>query len=174
MSDGSGGTPTTTAQTTTAQATSTTTPRTTTAAAPATVTVPDVVGLKLLAARKKIRQAGLVTEFKQVPSTEPRGTVVSQSPKPGTTRKHGDHVLVNVSRGPSTGQGAQAAVPDVTGEDEETATQDLEAAGYTVRAVDQATSDSAEDGVVVSQSPAPGQAAQANSQVTIYIGRFSG
>ena len=73
-------------------------------AAPASVTVPDLRGLKLLAARKAIRKAGLVTEFKQVPSTEPKGTVVSQSPKPGETRKPGDHVLLNVSRGPKPTQ----------------------------------------------------------------------
>jgi eukaryotic-like serine/threonine-protein kinase len=92
-----------------------TSPATTTtrspAPAPATLTVPDVIGKKLLAARKLIRKAGLVTEFKRVPSEEPKGTVVSQSPKPGTTAKRGAHVLVNVLLGPKPTQGAQPVVP---------------------------------------------------------------
>jgi beta-lactam-binding protein with PASTA domain len=82
---------------------------------PATVTVPEVTGEKLLAARKLIRRAGLVTEFKRVPNDLPKGTVVSQSPHPGTTAKRGAHVLVNVSLGPKPTAGAPPIVPDVTG-----------------------------------------------------------
>jgi serine/threonine-protein kinase len=142
-------------------------------AAPASVAVPDLQGMKLLAARKAIRKAGLVTEFKQVPSTEPKGTVVSQSPKPGETRKPGDHVLLNVSRGPNE-QGAVGVVPDVTGEDGETAKHDLERAGFKVEVVEQDTTDPAEDGVVFDQNPEPGGSAPAKSTVTIYIGRYTG
>jgi beta-lactam-binding protein with PASTA domain len=141
---------------------------------PATVRVPDVIGKKLLAARKLIRKAGLVTEFKRVPSEEPKGTVVSQSPKPGRTAKRGAHVLVNVSLGPKPTQGAQPVVPDITGQDEATATQDLQAAGYQVEVVSQDTTDPAENAVVVNQDPAAGQTAPANSKVTIYVGRLSG
>jgi beta-lactam-binding protein with PASTA domain len=144
-------------------------------AAPASVTVPDLQGLKLLAARKAIRKAGLVTEFKQVPSTEPKGTVVSQSPKPGETRKPGDHVLLNVSRGPNEQQGGTVGVvPDVTGEDRDTAKHDLEQAGFKVEVVEQDTTDPAEDGVVFDQNPEPGGSAPAKSTVTIYIGRYTG
>ena len=142
-------------------------------AAPAAVTVPDLQGLKLLAARKAIRKAGLVTEFKQVPSTEPKGTVVSQSPKPGETRKPGHHVLLNVSRGPNE-QAAVGVVPDVTGEDRETAKHDVKQAGFKVEVVERDTTDPAEDGVVFDQNPEPGGSAPAKSTVTIYIGRYTG
>lgn len=184
VSDGSGGAATTTQATTTT--TATTTAATTTAAAttapkpapvPASVSVPDVRGLKLLAARKAIRKAGLVTEFKRVPSDEPKGTVLGQSPKPGETRKRGDHVLVTVALGPkpaSAAAGAQPYVPDVTGEDEQTAQADLEAAGFTVKVVDQDTSDPSEDGIVVAQNPGGGDQAPAKSQVTIYVSRYTG
>jgi beta-lactam-binding protein with PASTA domain len=147
---------------------------TTSSPAPATVTVPDVTGKKLLAARKLIRKAGLVTEFKRVPNDLPKGTVVSQSPHPGETAKRGAHALVNVSLGPKPTPGAEPIVPDVTGQDQATATQDLQAAGYQVEVASQDTTDPAEDGVVVNQDPPAGQAAPANSKVTIYVGRFSG
>jgi hypothetical protein len=53
-------------------------------------------------------------------------------------------VLLNVSLGPKPAEGAQPVVPDVTGQDEATATQDLQAAGYQVEVVDQKTSDESE------------------------------
>jgi beta-lactam-binding protein with PASTA domain len=153
-------------------------PATTTTGAPvrasATVTVPDVTGKKLLAARKLIRKTGLVTEVKRVPNELPKGTVVSQSRKPGTTAKRGAHLLVNVSLGPEPTAGAPPVVPDVTGEDEATATRDLQAAGYQIEVVSQDTADPAEDGVVINQNPVPGQSAPAKSKVTIHVGRFSG
>lgn len=148
-----------------------------TAPPPASATVPDVTGKKLLAARKLIRAAGLVTGFKRVPNELPKGTVVSQSPKPGTTAKRGAHVLVNVSLGPKpkpATEGAQPLVPDVTGEDETTATQDLQAAGFQVEVVRESTADDAEDGIVVQQDPSGGVSATAKSKVTIYVGRFGG
>jgi beta-lactam-binding protein with PASTA domain len=164
--------------TTTKPATSTPAPTTTTtgspAPAPPAVTVPDVAGKKLLEARKLIRQAGLVTEFRRVPNDLPKGTVVSQSPHAGTTAQRGAHVLVNVSLGPKPTAGAQPIVPDVTGQDEATATQDLQDAGYQVEVVSQETADPAEDRVVVNQNPQPGQPAPTRSKVTIYVGRFSG
>jgi eukaryotic-like serine/threonine-protein kinase len=173
---GSSGTSTTAKRPTSAPtpAAPTTTTTDAPAPAPATVTVPDVTGKKLLAARRLIRKAGLVTEFKRVPNDLPKGTVVSQSPHPGTTAKRGAHVLVNVSLGPTPSAGAQPVVPDVTGEDEATATQDLQDAGYQVEVVGRDTTDPAEDLVVVNQNPQPGESAPAKSKVTIYVGRFNG
>jgi eukaryotic-like serine/threonine-protein kinase len=65
------------------------------------VTVPDVAGMRLEKARKKIRKEGLVTEIRLVPSDLPQDTVVSQSPRADTRGKPGDHVLVTVSSGGS-------------------------------------------------------------------------
>jgi serine/threonine-protein kinase len=151
------------------------------------VTVPDVRGQKVNDARKQLRGVGLVLEIRKVPSSLPKNSVVSQSPRPDTAAKRGDHVLVTVSRGPPKakqgggkksggGPGAVAAtpIPDVTGEDESSATQDLEAAGFDVQAVDQETTDESEDGLVVGQDPTAGGQAAAGSQVTIYVGRFGG
>ena len=41
----------------------------------------------------------------------------------------------------------------MTGEDEATAAQDLEAAGFEVRALDRETTDESEDGLVVGRTP---------------------
>jgi serine/threonine-protein kinase len=165
--------------------------RTTTTTAPAPpaprpavtrVTVPDVRGQKVSDARKQLRAAGLVLEIRKVPSSLPKNSVVSQSPHAGTSAKARDHVLVTVSRGPAKGKkgaapagaAASSPIPDVAGEDEATATQDLEAAGFEVQAVDQETTDESEDGFVVEQDPGAGLQAAAGSKVTITIGRFGG
>ncbi len=148
----------------------------------AAVTVPDVRGERASDARKQLREAGLVLEIRKVPSSLPKNSVVAQSPPPDTAAKQGDHLLVTVSRGRAKGEKDAGAVhraeatsiPDVTGEDEATAAQDLEAAGFEVRAVDQETTDESEDGLVVGQDPAADREAPAGSRVTIYVGRFGG
>jgi eukaryotic-like serine/threonine-protein kinase len=140
------------------------------------IAVPGVVGENVGAARAAIRGAGLVTEIQHVPSSQPKDTVVAQSPKAGTTAKQGDHVLINLSLGPAKHPQAatSAAVPDVRGEDQATATADLQNAGFTVSASFRTTSDQTQDGIVVDQSPAGGTRKPANSNVTIYVGRYNG
>lgn len=140
------------------------------------VTVPDVTGESLAAAQAQIRGTGLVTEIRRVPSSRPKDTVVAQSPQGGSSARRGDHVLVNVSLGPSKRPptATYATVPDVTGENQATATADLRNAGLTVAAVHENTGDSTQDGVVIDQTPTGGTKAAANSRVTIYVGRYTG
>lgn len=152
---------------------------TTTPAAPsppppsaARVQIPDVVGLKLRAARKQIRAAGLVTEIKYVPNAQAEGTVVSQFPKAGKTVPRGEHVLVNVSLGPKPKP--QVTVPNVVGQDEASARSTLQNAGFVVDVADVPTDDSSQDGIVVDEQPAAGSKAPRGSEVTLYIARFSG
>jgi beta-lactam-binding protein with PASTA domain len=160
-------------------------PTTTAPAAPsepsaAPVTVPDVRGEKLSEARKALRNAGLVTEERRVPSSLPKKTVVAQSPRPGTSAKRGDHVLVTVSDGSKKGgAGASAGtaaspVPSVIGDDEDAATETLRSAGFVVEVDDRETPDPSQDGVVIDQHPAAGGSAASGTSVTIYVGRLSG
>ena len=145
------------------------------------VRVPDLEGKKLIDARRLIRRVGLVIEIRRVPNAQPLGTVIAQSKKPGTQLKHGTHLLITVSKGrkPATSTTSSRsdsqpiAVPDVTGEDEVTATQDLENAGLTVQVVDRDTAEASEDGMVIEQAPTANQSAQPNSTVTIYVGRYT-
>ncbi|HEX6699446.1 MAG TPA: PASTA domain-containing protein [Gaiellaceae bacterium] len=144
----------------------------TTAAQATTVTVPRLVGLKQLAAQRKLQALGLRVRTVYVPSTKPQGTVVAQRPAPGATADRGARVRINVSNGPNPQ--ALTAVPDVTGEDEASATSDLQAAGFRVQVVDQPTSDPNQDGIVLDEDPVAGTRIPAGSQVTIFVGRTSG
>ena len=134
--------------------------------------VPRVVGQPQSAAVERLRAAGFRVRTAYVPSTKPQGTVVAQSPAPGTILREGSRVQINVSNGPNPKP--VVAVPDVTGEDEATASADLRAAGFRVEVVDQPTADENEDGVVLDQDPTPMTKAPAGSLVTIYVGRLSG
>jgi serine/threonine-protein kinase len=167
-----GGTTTTTATTTTTT-TATTTTATTTAPPPAAkVAVPSVVGLNQRAAVRKLQTAGLGARIAYVTSTNPAGQVVAQNPTPNTSVAKGSRVRLNVSVGPNPQ--ASKTVPDVTGQDEQTATATLRQAGFTVDAFDEATTDQSQDGVVVDEEPPGGTSAPKGSVVTIYIGRLTG
>lgn len=159
---GGGGTTATTATTATAGGGGT-----------AKVDVPDVVGAKQLAAQRRLRAAGFVVRTSYVTSSHPQGTVVSQSPAAGTSAARGSTVAIRISLG-GTATTPASVVPDVTGEDEATATADLRREGFTVEVVDQPTDDPNEDGVVLDEDPAPGARAPAGSQVTIFVGRSTG
>jgi beta-lactam-binding protein with PASTA domain len=103
-----------------------------------------------------------------VPSDQPAGAVVAQSPTGGTSAKKGTHVQINASLGPNPA--AQKAVPDVIGLSPAKATSRLRAAGFDVQQLDQTTQDRSKNGVIVDEEP--GTKAPAGSTVTIYVGRF--
>jgi eukaryotic-like serine/threonine-protein kinase len=103
----------------------------------------------------------------QAPQVEPEATTTvpsGASQTPATTT-----VPSGASQTPAT-----ATVPSVVGEDEDTARAELIAAGLTPVTVDQDTTDAGEAGTVVDQSPTGGSSAEPNSQVTIYVARYTG
>lgn len=132
-----------------------------------TVTIPDVVGLTIDAARSNLRELGLRSSVTRVPSAEPEGTVLRQSPRAGAERREGHTVALRVSSGP-----AQVSVPDVTGLDEQSAQQQLSAAGFEIEVVDEPTDDPARDGLVTSQDPAGGTRADKGTLVTLTVARL--
>jgi eukaryotic-like serine/threonine-protein kinase len=138
----------------------------------ASVRVPQVLGQSQSTAVRRLRAAGFRVSTAYVASSKPQGRVVAQSPAAGTRLREGSRVRINVSNGPNPKP--LKAVPDVTGEDEATATADLRAAGFPVEVVDQPTADEKEDGVVLDQDPSVGTRVPTGSLVTIYVGRFSG
>lgn len=139
---------------------------------PAEVTVPDVVGQQRRAAGDALRAAGLKPSTVYVPSQEPEGTVVAQSPKPGTTLKRGESVQTNISKGPTPKP--DKPVPDVLGLDEPIATDRLEQAGFVVEVLHVSTTDPAQDGKVVDQQPVSGQSAPQGATATITVGFLQG
>ncbi|MGZ4401433.1 MAG: PASTA domain-containing protein [Gaiellaceae bacterium] len=150
--------------------TTTTTTGTTTTAAP--VRVPRVVGLAQTPALRSLNLLGLLPTVVYASSSQPANRVVSQSPKSGTSLRPGARVRVNVSTGPNPQP--NAAVPNVVGQDQATAAQTLRDAGFKVVVLNRPTADLSKDGLVVEQQPRATSSIPAGSQVTIFIGRFSG
>ena len=161
---------TTTVATTTTTATTTTGATTTTASGP--VRVPRVVALAQTPALRRLNVLGLRPTVVYVRSSQPANRIVAQLPAPGTTLRRGSRVRVNVSTGPNPQPAT--AVPNVAGQDQTTAAETLSAAGFEVAVLNRPTSDQSMDGLVVEQQPRAGSRIPAGSQVTIFVGRFSG
>ena len=137
-------------------------------ATPATIDVPRLIGLDVADARARLSDAGLRSTVTRVDSEKPADTVIEQSPPAGSALERGQAVALTVSSGP-----AALAIPDVVGLDEASARQQLEAAGFEVTTVDEPTSDPAEDGSVVGQSPSAGTERRPGALVTLRIARLS-
>jgi beta-lactam-binding protein with PASTA domain len=161
---------TTTVATTTTTATTTTGATTTTASGP--VRVPRVVALAQTPALRRLNVLGLRPTVVYVRSNQPANRIVAQLPAPGTTLRRGSRVRVNVSTGPNPEPAT--TVPNVAGQDQTTAAETLSAAGFEVAVLNRPTSDQSTDGLVVEQQPRAGSRIPAGSQVTIFVGRFSG
>src|SRR5919204_374204 len=134
------------------------------------VAVPDVTGQAQEAAQRRLNVAGLKSGVVYVPSDQPQGTVVSQSPSGGTTVKRGSRVQLNASLGPNPG--TQKTVPNVVGMSPQQASSRLSSAGFNVQRLTRKVSVRSQDGFVVDEQPAGGRKAPAGSTVTIYVGKF--
>jgi eukaryotic-like serine/threonine-protein kinase len=144
----------------------TTSGRTTTTAA-RTVTVPNVVGLQQTVAQRRLNSAGLGSRVRYVSSQKPSGQVVAQGPAAGATANKGSKVQLSVSVGPSA---TTTQVPNVVGQDQQTATSTLQNAGFKVQVIMVPSSDPSQNGTVVDEQPAGGTRAPDGSTVTIYVG----
>jgi beta-lactam-binding protein with PASTA domain len=139
-------------------------------APPASKSVPDVTGQAQQAAQRQLNTMGFKARVVYVPSDQPEGSVVSQSPDAGSTAKEGTRITVNASLGPDPGAGQ--IVPKVIGLDPQAATSRLVSAGFKVQRLVQKTPVRSQNGKVVDVQPARGFRAPAGSVVTIYVGRF--
>jgi beta-lactam-binding protein with PASTA domain len=139
---------------------------------PASKSIPDVTGQSQQAAQRQLNGVGFKSRVVYVPSDQPQGTVVSQSPAGGTSAKVGSRITLNASRGstPTAGQ----IVPKVLQLDPQTATSRLESVGFKVQRLTQTTSVRSLNGKVVDCQPAAGMRVPAETFVTIYVGRFVG
>ena len=174
VSTGTGGgatTQSTTTATTSATTTSTAPTTTTTATTPsaASVSVPDVVGQPEIPALRRLNTLGLRPTVAYTDSSEAANTVVSQSPAAGGTLKRGSRVQVRVSSGPNPQPAA--AVPDVTGQDQASATSSLRSAGFRVVVFSRSASGHSDVGKVVEQQPQAGANIPGGSLVALFVGR---
>lgn len=137
------------------------------ARAPVAIRAPRLVGLSVTEAKDRLRQLDLRWRVVETASSRPAGTVVSQWPGARAALSGGATVSLGVSSGP-----APVSVPDVTGLDEATAQQALEAEGFAVVVVDAPTSDPDAGGVVVDQSPGGGVGAEEGASITLIVARL--
>jgi beta-lactam-binding protein with PASTA domain len=137
------------------------------------VEVPDVVGRSRDDAASTLREAGLEVRTVNVPSAEPEGTVVAQSPAAGSEVAERSRVRINVSDG-SGAEPPASEVPNVVGLSEAEAIDELEDAGFTVRIRREETQNPEEDGVVLSQDPEEGEDAREGDEVAITVGELAG
>jgi len=130
---------------------------------PRKVDVPRLVGKQYDEAIQILDDAGLKWRKEEVFSKKPPGQVVRQDPKAGEQLAEGSTVILTVSKGIE-----RVAVPDVLQQTEESARQELAAAGFEVQVVEQPSSDTPA-GVVFAQSPDPGTEAPKGSTVQINV-----
>jgi serine/threonine-protein kinase len=159
-------TQTTTAPTTTQVTTTGATSRTGTTAA-THVSVPAVRGLAVTAGLRRLNTAGLRPVVRYVPSSSRAGIIVTQSPT-GTAAR-GSSVRIAISEGPSPG--APTSLPSVVGQDQASAAQALNQAGFKPVVLFRKTADQSKDGNVIEQQPASGSSIPAGSYVAIFVGR---
>jgi serine/threonine-protein kinase len=135
---------------------------------PAPVVVPNVVGQKRDTATSTLEARGFnVTTTTQASTTQPAGTVTSQSPTGGSKVSPGSTVNLVVATAPPT-----VAVPDVVGSTFASASSTLKAAGFKVVESFKDTTDTAQNGIVLSQTPAASKQVNNGTTVTVVVGRL--
>lgn len=144
----------------------TTTSATGTSATP--VAVPAVRGLAVTAALRRLNTAGFHPVVHYVPSSTRAGLVTLEKPATGSARP-GSAVRINVSEGPNPA--TPASVPDVTGQDQASASQALRQAGFKVVVLFRKTTDQSQVGNVVDEQPTAGTSIPTGSYVAIFVGR---
>jgi serine/threonine-protein kinase len=135
-----------------------------------TAVVPDVLDQSEQSARQELQAEGFEVQVNQAPSDETEeGLISAQDPNPGVEAPVSSTVTITVSTGPE-----QVEVPNVVGEEEDSARQILGDAGFQVQVEEEPTTDSDEDGIVFDQDPDGGTQADRGSTVTIFVARFVG
>jgi eukaryotic-like serine/threonine-protein kinase len=131
------------------------------------LTVPNVIGQQYDSAAGQLQGQGFAVARRDVDSSQPVDTVIDQQPKGGGSLARGGTVTLFVSKGPK-----ESTIPDVTSQDEASATQALEQSGFTVDVQEQDTTDPNQDGIVLSQDPPGNTRARPGTTVTIVVGRL--
>ena len=129
-----------------------------------TVTVKDVTGMMENDAVKTLESQQLqpIKEYEYSDSVD-AGKVIRQTPTGGSSVAPNSRVTIVISQGKKS-----VTVPSVLGDSEESAVNTLESMGLEV-VIDEAYSDSVEEGKVISQSVKSGKTVPAGTKITITI-----
>ncbi len=128
--------------------------------------VPNVVGLLYNDAAARLSAAGFKVKTGESLNhpTAPRNSVLGQAPAPGLKGLKGDEVTLDVSLGAKRG-----TVPNVLGMTRETATKELEKAGFDVEAIAAEKLDKRPRGEVIATTPRPGATVPQPASVSLTI-----
>lgn len=131
--------------------------------------IPDVTGMKLDDAVKKLQDIGLtVDEIRKMPNKEhPAGVVFAQSPSSPQTVDTSTKITLLVSS--SGDESALIQIPNLIGKSQAEATSLIEAAGLKLGEVKLKRSENVADGCVVSQTPNFGLSVSAGTAVSIDV-----
>jgi serine/threonine-protein kinase len=144
---------------------SATTTATIAVAVPATVPVPDVIGLNVEQAQAALADVGLgPVRTIEVFSDEDPGIVVGSAPPPGARLAPGSAVTLSVSIGPGV------TVPDVVGRRQGQARNILRRVGLDSTEVEEPVDDPGLVGDVVSQSPQAGEQVAEGTTIVLAVG----
>ncbi|WP_103384572.1 Stk1 family PASTA domain-containing Ser/Thr kinase [Pseudonocardia dioxanivorans] len=131
---------------------------------PAQSAVPPIVGLSVSDAQAQLQERGLTLgQQTEQETSDPSmvGKIISSNPAPGTNADAGTPVAVVVGKQPSN-----VSVPDVTGQDADSARSALTKAGFQV----QVQGDTSGDAVVTGMNPSAGTKVAKGTTVTITMG----
>jgi eukaryotic-like serine/threonine-protein kinase len=140
-------------------------------AGPAKKTVPNVTGETESSAESTLKGLGFTVQPVFTISKQTPGTVISQTPPGNTQAAPGSVVTIDIAKAPPPPP-STATVPNVTGDTVAAARSALKAAGFTAVVSQQTVSNKAQDGIVLSQSPAGNSSAKKGSTVTIVVGHY--
>lgn len=134
---------------------------------PEMVEIPELYAVPLDEAKDKLRDAGLKPGVTQEAFSEelPAGRVISTKPADGEKIKAGRAVEMVVSRG------APIEVPDVVGDDQSDAAEELREEGLTVEVAPETVYSEEDAGTVAETSPEPGAELGEGDKVTLTISK---
>jgi serine/threonine-protein kinase len=133
---------------------------------PAQASTPKVVGSAEAAAQATLTRAGFQVVIVREQSAGTAGTVTSQDPAAGTRVKRGTSARIVVAVAPP-----QVTLPDVTGDDLESAVTSLSRVGVTIEFTNRALRKGETADKVVSQQPSGGSTVAGGSTVTLTVTR---
>ena len=133
---------------------------------PKPIAVPNEIGQPYANALSALQGAGFAVARLDVESDLPKDSVVAMDPHENTLQPSGATITVSVSKGPKI-----SPVPDVTQNDQATATQILRNSGFKVVVGTVEITDPSQEGIVLYQDPAGGTKAKQGTPVTITVGK---
>jgi beta-lactam-binding protein with PASTA domain/predicted Ser/Thr protein kinase len=134
---------------------------------PEQVAVPNLVGLSVDSATKRLDDLGLTYRVTREDSDKPEDEVIAQDPGEGTSLDPGGTVTLTVARPVE-----QVPVPFVTGLSEQAALNALRADGLKGSVRERDVDDESQDGVVLEQRPSGDTGVDSGSSVVLVVGRF--